>query len=395
VKNVPHGGFLLGTMTLGTAPIRQSTPLAPRFVPLVTGRLTGLPAARYEGSMKLDRQAVLWYLALFATFTAIGIFFTLHTYLGDTDHSALIFRHHLLDEMTGAWSAMLLVPFMVMLARRFPLRRGTIVNVLLVNVAAFIVYTLAHTTIESGLRHVLEPLLHIHEGYTEIYSYTQEAAGDVVYFTLIMGSIYLVLHFVATRDLETKLARAQLENLRLQLQPHFLFNTLNAISSVMYEDVDKADRMLAQVSDFMRLVLASGGAQEIPLDEELRMERMYVDIMKTRLERNLALNVHVDDDARDTSVPFMLLQPLLENSIRHGMGSARTSIELDIDVARRNGSTLIRVSDNGLGFDPSKPRGIGLNNIASRLSYLYGSRARLDIRARDGGGTLAEVSLPC
>ncbi len=344
--------------------------------------------------MKLDRPQVLWYLALFAIFTAIGIFFTFHTYLGDMDHSPLIFRHHLLDEMTGAWSAMVLVPFMVVLARRFPFKQGTIVKTLLVNVAAMIVYTAAHTTIESALRYAFEPLLQVHETYTELFSYTQEAAGDVVYYTLIMTSIYLLLRFIATRDIETKLAQAQLENLRLQLQPHFLFNTLNAISSVMYEDVGKADRMLAQVSDYMRLVLSSGGVQEIPLDEELKMERMYVDIMKTRLDRNLALDVHVADDARGAIVPFMLLQPLLENSIRHGMGSGRTSIELGIDVSRSNGCAVICVSDNGLGFDATAPRGIGLSNVVARLQHLYGSDATFDIKARDGGGTLATLSLP-
>ncbi|HTZ54083.1 MAG TPA: histidine kinase [Candidatus Acidoferrum sp.] len=341
------------------------------------------------------KRPVLWYLALFAIFTAIGVFFTFHFYLGDMPHSWLSFRHHFLDEMTGAWGAMVLVPFMVVLAQRFPFHKGAIAKPLLVNVAAMFVYTIAHTTIESALRYAFAPLLGVQESYTEIFSYTQEAAGDVVYYTLIMTSIYLLLRFAATRDIEMRLARAQLENLRLQLQPHFLFNTLNAISAVMYEDVGKADRMLAQVSDFMRLVLASGGVEEIPVDEELRMERMYVDIMKTRLERNLALNVNVADDAHSATVPFMLLQPLLENSIRHGMGSSRTSIELGIDVSRDNGSTVIRVSDNGLGFDASQPRGIGLSNIASRLSYLYGSRATFDVRPRDGGGTLAVVSLPC
>ncbi|MGA7570151.1 MAG: histidine kinase [Candidatus Aquilonibacter sp.] len=339
------------------------------------------------------RRPAAW-IWLFAIFTAIGVFFTFHTYLGDMDHSSLIFRHHFLDEMTGAWSAMVLVPFMVMLARRFPFKQGMIVEPLLVNVAAMIVYTLAHTTIESALRYALEPLLRVHETYTELFSYTQEAAGDVVYYTLIMTSIYLLLRFAATRDIETKLAQARLENLRLQLQPHFLFNTLNAISSVMYEDVGKADRMLAQVSDYMRLVLASGGVEEISLDEELHMERMYVDIMKTRLERNLALDVRVADDAHDAMVPFMVLQPLLENSIRHGMGSARTSIDLSIDVARANGSTVIQVSDNGLGFDASTPRGIGLSNVAARLAYLYGSRAQFEIGERAGGGTVATLRVP-
>jgi LytS/YehU family sensor histidine kinase len=343
------------------------------------------------------RRPVAW-LWLFLVFTAIGIFFSLHSYLDDvTWHHYGTARERFLEEMTGAYSAMVLVPFLAWIATRFPFKRGLVMRALAGNVAGYLVYTIAHTTLNALARSAISPL--IGNGtyhYGELfYRYQMEAAGDAVYYALLISMIYLLQHFIATRDLQTKLAQAQLDNLRLQLQPHFLFNTLNAISSVMYEDVAKADRMLAQVSDYMRLVLASGGVQEIPLDEELHMERMYVDIMKTRLDRNLALDVHVADDAHGTIVPFMLLQPLLENSIRHGMGSARTSIELGIDVSRSNGSAIIRVSDNGLGFDPSQPRGIGLTNVAARLSHLYGERARFEIGAREGGGTLAVVSLPC
>lgn len=383
-------------MTRGTPPFRQTAPLARGFVPLVTGRLTASPVARYQKSMSFKRPGP--WIVLFLIFTAIGIFFGLHYYLDDvTWHRYGTFRQRFLEEMIGAYSAMLLIPFLSWLTGRFPFRRGQYVRTALALVAGFVIYTAAHTTMNAVFRSIISPLIgNGPYNYGEmIYRYQMEAAGDAVYFALLVVVLYLLRHFLATRNLEAKLAQAQLENLRLQLQPHFLFNTLNAISAVMYEDVAKADRMLAQVSDYMRLVLASGGAQEIPLDEELRMERMYVDIMKTRLERNLALNVRVADDAHGCNVPFMLLQPLLENSIRHGMGSARTSIELGIDVSRDNGSTVIRVSDNGLGYDASKPRGIGLSNIASRLSYLYGARATFDVRARDGGGTLAIVSLPC
>ncbi len=338
------------------------------------------------------------WIVLFLIFTAIGVFFALHYYLDDvTWHRPGTLRQRFLEEMVGAYTAMLLVPFLGWLTGKFPFRRGQIGRTLTALFIGFLIYTTMHTTLNAILRSAISPLIGngSYDYGTMFYRYPMEAAGDAVYFGLLVVILYLLRHFLAARNLEAKLAQAQLENLRLQLQPHFLFNTLNAISSVMYEDVAKADRMLAQVSEFMRLVLASGGVQEIPLDEELRMERMYVDIMKTRLERNLALNVHVADDAHGCNVPFMLLQPLLENSIRHGMGSARTSIELGIDVTRNNGSTVIRVSDNGVGFDVSQPRGIGLNNIASRLSYLYGSRANFDVRPRDGGGTLAEVSLPC
>jgi two-component system, LytTR family, sensor kinase len=369
-------------------------PLGTATVPLVTGRLTAQRRTRYDRHMKFDRSQIRWYLALFAIFTAIGIFFTFHYYLGDAPLSAVSFRHHLLDEMTGAWGAMVLVPFMVMFARRFPFKHGAVLRPLLYNVAGWIVYTLAHTTIESSLRYVLQPLLGIHETYTEIFSFLQEAAGDAVYYSIDMAAIYLLVRFIATRDIETRLAQAQLENLRLQLQPHFLFNSLNAVSSVMYEDPARADRMLAQISDYMRHVLASGGVQEIPLDEELAMERMYVDIMQTRLERGLELAVRVDDDARGAVVPFMLLQPLLENSIRHGMGSSRERLDLAIGVGRRDGSVVITVSDDGLGYAPGERQGIGLTNVRERLERLYGSRANFEIAGRDGGGTLAVVTLP-
>lgn len=345
--------------------------------------------------MTFKRPAAwLW---LFLVFTAIGIFFTFRSYLDDvTWHHYGTFRDRALEEMTGAYAAMVLVPFLAWIAARFPFKRGEIMRAVAGNVGGYLVYTLAHTTLNAVSRVTISPLIGngpYHYGQL-FYRYQMEGAGDAVYYALMISTIYLLQHFIATRNLETKLAQAQLENLRLQLQPHFLFNTLNAISSVMYEDVGKADRMLAQVSDYMRLVLASGGVEEISLDDELHMERMYVDIMKTRLERNLALDVRVADDAHDAMVPFMVLQPLLENSIRHGMGSARTSIELSIDVARANGSTVIRVSDNGLGFDASKPRGIGLSNVAARLAYLYGSRAQFEIGERAGGGTIATLRVP-
>ena len=334
--------------------------------------------------------AFLW---LFIAFTAIGLFFTLHTYLGDTPRDSLMFRRHLLWEMTGAWSAMLLIPFLAWVAERYPARRGNIHRVIAANAAALIAYTIAHTTIETAMRFAFAPLLDLHDAYGG-FQYSAEAAGDVVYYALLVTSIYLANHFIASRDMEAKLAEAKLENLRLQLHPHFLFNTLNAISSVMYEDVERADAMLAKLSTFLRVVLDSDNVHTVPLEEELEIERMYVDIMTTRLERSLHLRISVSEDAKDSAVPFMLLQPLLENSIRHGMGSTRTSIDLGIDVSRVNGRTVIRVEDDGLGYDPDAAHGIGLSNVTSRLHYMYGGTATFAIEKRPNGGTCATLQFP-
>jgi LytS/YehU family sensor histidine kinase len=233
-----------------------------------------------------------------------------------------------------------------------------------------------------------------------LYRYPMEAAGDAVWYALIASTSYLLLRLRAARaaemhaaELQRQLAEARLENLRLQLNPHFLFNTLNAISSVMYEDVRKADAMLAKLSDFLRTVLAASGVANVPLEEELAVEKQYVEIMTTRLERRLDLRVTVGAGTAEAAVPFMLLQPLLENSIRHGMGD-RPSLALEIEARRADDRTVIEVSDDGCGCEPNPRRGIGLENVRSRLAHLYGSAASFSLEARAGGGTRAILTFP-
>jgi len=196
------------------------------------------------------------------------------------------------------------------------------------------------------------------------------------------------------RNLPAKLAQAQLENLRLQLHPHFLFNTLNAISSVMYEDVSKADAMLSKLSDFLRIVLESSGVQHVTPAEELEAEQMYVDIMRTRLERQLQLNVSVAHDARNAEIPFMLLQPLLENSIRHGLRSDRGALDIDIGVRFARGHLVIDITDNGTGYLANCRHGYGLRNVQSRLQHTFGAESSFSIVARPSGGTHVRLSYP-
>lgn len=340
------------------------------------------------------RRPIAW-LSLFLIFTGIGIFFALHYYLSDVAaHVTGTLGQHLLEEMTGAYGAMLLVPFMGMLAMRFPFSRGRVWAALAANVAGLIAYTLAHTTIIYAMRAAFGPLFGMHYRLTLI-RYPSEAAGDVVYYALLMTAIYLLIHFVKTRELQARLTQLELENLRLQLQPHFLFNTLNAISAVMYEDVAKADEMLAKLSDFLRDVLATSGVGEVPIEEELAIERKYVEIMTARLERRLDLHVDVDASARGATVPFMILQPLLENSIRHGMTSERDRLAISIGVVRRNGSTIVSVADDGAGLRGEvRDSGHGLRLVRSRLAMMYGDGGTFSIAAGPHGGTQAVLTLP-
>jgi LytS/YehU family sensor histidine kinase len=221
-------------------------------------------------------------------------------------------------------------------------------------------------------------------------------------YAVLLGFIYYYdraqrarLAEVEAARLQTELVQAKLENLRLQLQPHFLFNTLNAVSSVMYEDVRKADAMLARLSEFLRIVLTTSDAPEITLDEELQIERLYADIMKARLESGLQLRIDADPDARLARVPPLILQPLIENSIRHGMSDARGELTVSISALRRGAILEIRVSDNGAGIGNDAPVfGHGLSNVRSRLSHLHGDAAQLHVAQLEPHGAEVFLSLP-
>ena len=185
----------------------------------------------------------------------------------------------------------------------------------------------------------------------------------------------------------------------MQLQPHFLFNTLNTISSVMYEDVRAADAMITQLSDMLRLTLQASRAHEIPLAEELEITRLYLDLMQKRFENKLRVSYEIDPSLNEALVPQLILQPLLENSLRHGMKSGSSVMDLSIVAQRENGSLILQVSDTGCGLGETDPsgvlgRGLGLSNIRDRLAHLYGDRQQFTISNRPRGGAEATLRVP-
>ena len=198
--------------------------------------------------------------------------------------------------------------------------------------------------------------------------------------------------------MKTKLAEAQLENLRLQLQPHFLFNTLNTISSVMYEDVKAADVMLTQLSDLLRLTLRASRTHEIPLADELQITQLYLDLMQKRYEEKLRVRYEIDAALNDSMVPQLILQPLLENSLRHGMKASGEAIDISIAAHRENGSLLLKISDTGVGLGLRSrtlfwARG-RLSNIRDRSAQLYGEGRVFRIANRPSGGAEVTLHLP-
>jgi len=197
--------------------------------------------------------------------------------------------------------------------------------------------------------------------------------------------------------LEAQLARAQLDALRVQLQPHFLFNTLNAISMMARKgETDSVVRMLAGLSDLLRLALASGGKAEVPLRDELDFLERYLALQQIRFSDRLQVRMRISPDALDARVPSLVLQPLAENAVRHGLSPRNEGGLLEIG-AERSGSTLVlSVRDTGVGLPaPSERRGgVGLQNVRARLAVLYPDKHRFTLENHPEGGTLAVVSIP-
>ena len=309
----------------------------------------------------------------------------------------------LLEEGTGVVSALVLVvPIAVAISRRVPWTRGGWARALAAHAGGAIVYTVAHTTLMALSRAAIAPLAGMgpYDYGNMLWRYPMEASNDLVAYASVCGLVYFLGREerlrraeIAAADLRAQLAQAKLENLRLQLHPHFLFNALNAISAVMYEDVRRADAMLARLSEFLRTVLAND-AQLVPVHDELDVERMYVDVMAARLEEALRFEVTVHPGAADAGVPFLVLQPLIENAIRHGMDPQRRAIAIAVDVAREADMTVISVADDGVGLRDGAPHGYGLRNVEARLRTLYDGTASFALTRAPAGGSCATLRFP-
>ena len=196
-------------------------------------------------------------------------------------------------------------------------------------------------------------------------------------------------------ELETHLAKAKLQALQMQLNPHFLFNTLHTISALMHSDVEAADRMVARLSDLLRSALDNTDDHEVTLRQELSFLRRYLEIEQTRFQERLTVQMEISPEALDAQVPNLVLQPLVENAIRHGIEPHSKPGLIQLKAARHNGTLEIEVQDNGAGLPPGKRReGIGISNTRARLEQLYGDRQSLDLANATAGGTIARITMP-
>lgn len=216
-----------------------------------------------------------------------------------------------------------------------------------------------------------------------------------VYWAAEFQRLYRAERLQAAR-LEASLADARLNALRAQLQPHFLFNTLNAISVLTVDDPARAKRMLLRLSDLLRASIEGGEGHEVPLTTELDLLEAYLGIQRARFGDRLRVRLEIDAEARAALVPTLLLQPLVENAIRHGLEDSAQGGEIVVQARRLGGDLAIEVRDDGRGLtaDARAREGVGLANTRARLAQLYGDRHYFVLRAQPEGGVMVELVIP-
>ena len=224
-----------------------------------------------------------------------------------------------------------------------------------------------------------------------------DRTDDTLYFTLVLLTWSLLYFGIAhsRSSLESRALahEARLQALRYQLHPHFLFNALNALSTLIAERRnDEAGRMVGQLAAFLRSTL-EGDKAEVPLREEIELARRYLEIEQVRFGERLRTRFDVDPGVLDARVPSLILQPLIENAVRYGIGSREEGGSIAVRASRRGQMLALQVEDDGPGISGAR-EGIGLSNTRARLAELYGERQRCDISATDGSGTRVALELP-
>ena len=341
----------------------------------------------------MKRRVVL--LAILA-WTFIALYFATQAYLNPAFKARPPWKDVLAVNFTYYYLWGLAMPVVAWLGRRFPLRsvRAFGVHAVASIVLTFVQLVIAETILwnftsamfrrgsfESGLKMALGANFH----------------GSLPTYWLILAAWLAWTYARNASRLETQLAHAQLDALKMQLNPHFLFNTLNSVSSLMYVDVDAADAMLARLSEFLRLTLDRPIAPQIPLHQELDFVQRYLEIERVRFEERLHVTVDVERSAEEVLVPALILQPLVENAIHHGISRRSEGGSIVIRARREERWLHLDVHDDGR--DDREAGGmvrerVGLRNTRARLQALYGNRHRLDYGPREKGFAV-EIAIPC
>jgi len=349
-----------------------------------------------------QKRTAVQVLLVFAVWTFLAAFSSSQTVVYLSQRGQPIVWWDMLTGRFADWyTCALFTPVFFWMGRRYPIDRKSWRIMLPV--------TLAVTSVCVVLKYsVLVPIEHalgLNMGASIGGELARNFANESMAFWAVIGIVH-AFEFnrryrereVAAADLRARLSEAQLEALRSQIHPHFLFNTLHGISTLMHRDVNAADSMLTRLSDLLRLTMQHRGQDEIPLRDELALVGQYVEIMRVRFRDRLTVHHAIDPGSLDALVPQFILQPLLENAFDHGIARTSGPGHIDISVQIIDRKLEFSISDNGLHITRPgagvRKHGIGLANTRRRLEQLYGSQQSISLEKLPERGTRVVVAIP-
>ena len=292
------------------------------------------------------------------------------------------------------WAA--LTPFLLWLGARLPLERSRLLRNLGIHLLLSGPVAVAHIWLLQIVNTLLLTWSRSYQSPVPIMALLVGlgATNIMVYWGIVAVS-QAVNYFRKYQEREFRLAQAQLHSLRMQLHPHFLFNTLNAIAELVYSDPKTADRCILSVSELLRFSLESHRTQEVTLKEEIDFLEKYLEIQKTLMRDRLRVRLNVEPETLDASVPNMLLQPLVENAIKHGISPRPEGGNIEVYARRLDGKLYLEITDDGLGMNEQQDgNGVGLVNTRERLKHLYGHAHAFNLSSFPGRGVTIRISLP-
>jgi hypothetical protein len=359
-----------------------------------------------EGFYNRHRWWLRWCFFFFV-WTLLGTSFALSTYLGALqDNVQISWKRILSGYLADFYLWGMLSPLIFLLARRFELRTNFPRN-LLIHLAASVILSGLVLSAASPLvwylgyvnlaRNPTLAILWRNNAFSAYYFHQ----GLTIYWTTLVVA-HALYYYRGLREgeaqrarLTAQLAQAQLQALKMQIHPHFLFNTLNSIAALLHKDVEAADRMIAKLGDFLRLTLQRSDAQIVNFEQELEFLKCYLDIEHVRFQDRLTVEMDIDPHALTAMIPNLILQPIVENAVRHGVARQTSPGHISIRARRQGARLIMNVEDNGPGLKAnSNGSGIGLSNTRARLEQFYGSDFSFQIANSAERGASVTLDVP-
>jgi signal transduction histidine kinase len=343
------------------------------------------------------RLAFIW-----GVWTLVGFFFAsqIYVYFARTEHPTSLAKS-LAWQMLAVYLFAVSTPLVLWLARRFRIERSNwrrrLLAHFLVGTAIAAAWSACHVVLDTAFDTGVSKLTLAYLARRTFFNLDKEL---LVYWIIVLIS-HAVDYYQRFREGELRASQAQLQALKMQLHPHFLFNALHSISALVHTNPDAADKMIARLGDFLRLTLDASATQEVTLRQELEFLNCYLEIERIRFHDRLTTRLDVDPQTLNCRVPNLILQPVVENAIRHGVAPRSAPGHVEVSAERCGSMLRLRVRDNGPGLPTGAAQdrraskgGVGLANIRARLNQLYGAAHRLELTNDPQGGAVFTLEIP-